>query len=224
MPQHSDGATTAERLRAEPPRDLYPWFQVVQDIDREQGGRLDWPVVFGNDRPVEIDIGCGRGLFLFNAATQHPDVNYLGIEIDYKEGRRAARRLMKRRLPNARILGGDVKIPLARMIPAGSVAAIHVYFPDPWWKTRHRKRRVFTAAFVELCAQALQPGGLLHSWTDVEEYFGVISQLMASHSAFEPLTPPAERQPTHDLDYQTSFERKGRQAGTPIHRGLWRKR
>lgn len=209
--------------RREPPRDLYPWFLVIEDVDREYGGRLDWPAFFGNDRPVELDVGSGRGLFLVNSATSRSDVNFLGIEIDYKEGRRGARRLMKRRLPNARVLGGDVKIVLGRLISPGSVAAIHVYFPDPWWKQRHRKRRVFNEQFVELCAQALVPGGLLHSWTDVEEYFGVISGLMAAHPAFEPLPPPPERQPTHDMDYQTSFERKGRQRGSTIWRGLWRK-
>lgn len=214
----------AERLRREPPRDLFPWFLTIQDVDREFGGALDWPKFFGNTQPVALDIGCGRGLFLFNASTTHPDTNYLGIEIDYKEGRRAATRLMKRQLPNARILGGDVKIPLTRLIAPGSVAEIHVYFPDPWWKLRHRKRRVFNAEFVDLCARTLQPGGHLHSWTDVEEYFGVISGLMGLHPDFETLPPPAERPPEHDLDYQTSFERKGRKAGTTIHRGLWRRR
>lgn len=213
-----------ERLRREPPRDLYPWFLTIQDVDREFGGQLDWPAFFGNSQPVQLDIGSGRGLFLFNAATTQPNQNFLGIEIDYKEARRAARRLMKRRLPNARVLGGDVKIPLSRMIAPQSVAAVHVYFPDPWWKQRHRKRRVFNRAFVDLVAAILIPGGRLHSWTDVEEYFGVISELMESHPEFESLPPPAERSPEHDMDYQTSFERKGRQAGTPIHRGLWRRK
>ena len=213
-----------EHHRPEPPRDLYPWFRTQQDVDREHDGRLDWPVLFGNDHPVELDIGSGRGLFLFNASTSHPETNYLGIEIDYKEGRRAAKRLQKRSLRNARVLGGDVKVALRRMIPPGSVSAVHVYFPDPWWKQRHRKRRVFNEEFVNLCAMILQPGGLLHSWTDVEEYFGVIGELMQGHDAFETLPPPDERLPEHDMDYQTSYERKGRKAGSTIHRGLWRRR
>jgi tRNA (guanine-N7-)-methyltransferase len=219
----SEPAPTPRRRR-EPPRDLYPWFLVIEDVDREYGGRLDWPTFFGNDRPVELDVGSGRGLFLVNSAMSRTDVNFLGIEIDYTEGRRGARRLMKRHLPNARVLGGDVRVVLGRLIAPGSVAAIHVYFPDPWWKQRHRKRRVFNEQFVELCALALTPGGLLHSWTDVEEYFGVISGLMAAHPAFEALPAPPERPPTHDMDYQTSFERKGRQQGRTIWRGLWRKK
>ncbi|MFV0445405.1 MAG: tRNA (guanosine(46)-N7)-methyltransferase TrmB [Planctomycetaceae bacterium] len=213
-----------EHLRREPPRDLYPWFLTIQDVDRDYSGRLDWREFFGNDQPVQLDIGSGRGLFLFNAAMTHPEQNFLGIEIDYKEGRRAAQRLKKRGLTTARVLGGDVKIPLTRMIAPHSVAAVHVYFPDPWWKQKHRKRRVFNAEFVDLAAQILMPGGLLHSWTDVAEYFGVISELMNNHPQFHTLAAPEERAPEHDMDYQTSFERKGRKAGTAIHRGLWQRK
>ena len=75
-----------------PPTDLKPYFLVLDDIDQEYGGRLDWPVFFGNDKPVEIDVGCGRGLFVFSASENRPDTNFLGIEIDYREGRRGARR------------------------------------------------------------------------------------------------------------------------------------
>jgi tRNA (guanine-N7-)-methyltransferase len=211
-------------MRAAPPKDLSPWFLTLADVDADHGSRLDWGTFFGNSQPVELDVGSGRGLFLLNAALAHPDHNYLGLELDYKEGRRAALRLKKRTLPNARVLGGDAKVALARMIAPASVDAVHVYFPDPWWKQRHRKRRVFNAEFVELVARALKPGGELHSWTDVEEYFGVITSLANAHPAFELLPAAAERPPEHDLDYQTSYERKGRQAGTPIHRAAWRRR
>ena len=103
------------------------------------------------------------------------------------------------------------------------MSAVHVYFPDPWWKKKHRRRRVFTDEFADLAAQVLKPNGLLHSWTDVEEYFGVISALMNHHAQFTALEPPPERPPAHDMDYQTSFERRSRQAGCPIHRGLWQR-
>ncbi len=207
-----------------PPTDLKPYFLVLDDIDQEYGGRLDWPVFFGNDKPVEIDVGCGRGLFVFSASGNRPDTNFLGIEIDYREGRRGARRLQKQERPNARILGGDVNVAFTRMIEPHSVEAIHVYFPDPWWKRRHRRRRVFTDQFATLCAGLLRPGGHLHSWTDVEEYFGVISSLMNHHELFEACPAPEERGPEHDMDYQTSFERKKRQAGWQIHRGLWQRK
>jgi tRNA (guanine-N7-)-methyltransferase len=199
--------------------DLKPYFLTLNDLP----GPLDWSAFFGNHNPVELDIGCGRGLFLFTASTSHPDVNYLGLELDYHEGRRAATRLWKRSQPNARVLGGDARIALAKFLPPESVAAVHVYFPDPWWKRRHKRRRLFTDEFVELARGVLRRGGLFHSWTDVEDYFEVIRALMDHHAGFETLPVPAENAPAHDLDYQTSFERKKRQLGATIHRGLWKK-
>jgi tRNA (guanine-N7-)-methyltransferase len=153
-----------------------------------------------------------------------PDHNYLGIELDYKEGRRSAKRLQKRALDHARVAGGDAKEFLRRNVPPHSVAAAHVYFPDPWWKRKHKKRRLFNDEFADLLAIVLQPGGLLHSWTDVEEYFGVISVLMNHHPDFESQQCPPLADPAHDLDYQTNFHRRRAQAGCTIYRGLWRRR
>jgi tRNA (guanine-N7-)-methyltransferase len=207
-------------MRREPPVDLKPYFLTLDDL----AGPLDWKTFFGNENRVELDIGCGRGLFLVNASTSHPQTNYLGIELDYKEGRRGARRLWKRSQPNARVLGGDARVALSKHIPRESVAAVHVYFPDPWWKRKHKRRRLVTDEFVDLVATVLEPGGLLHAWTDVEDYFAVIRALFDHHSAFEILPPPSEQAPAHDLDYQTSFERRKRQLGATIYRGQWRKR
>src|SRR5690554_4282304 len=130
----------------QPAVDLRPYFLSLDDVSEP----IDWSEFFGNDHPVELDIGCGRGLFLLNASLAHPDTNYLGLELDYKEGRRAARKLYKRELPNARVIGGDCRIPLSSLIPAESVAAAHVYFPDPWWKKKHKRRRLFTDEFTDL--------------------------------------------------------------------------
>jgi tRNA (guanine-N7-)-methyltransferase len=207
-------------MRREPPVDLLPYFLTFDDLD----GPLDWSGFFGSDNPVELDVGCGRGLFLVNASTSRPETNFLGLELDYKEGRRGARRLLKRSLPNARVLGGDARVALSKLILRESVAAVHVYFPDPWWKRKHKRRRLFTDEFVQLVLGVLKPKGLLHSWTDVADYFEVIRALMDHHPDFEALSPLPEKKPTHDLDYQTSFERKKRQLGATIHRGLWRKR
>ncbi len=201
------------------PPDLRPWFQTLHNTQ----GMIDWPEFFGNDHPVEIDVGSGRGLFLVTSGEANPCINYLGIELDYREARRAARRLKKRRLHNVRVIGGDVRTAFIMHVPPASVDAVHVYFPDPWWKRRHRRRRVFTDEFADLAAEVLKPGGLLHSWTDVEEYFGVISGLMDRHPRFITLDPPAEREPEHDMDYQTSFERKKRKDGWSIYRGLWQR-
>ena len=204
-----------------PPTDLLPYFQTLHDFDAAGVRTFDWTEIFDNDHPVEIDVGSGRGMHLVSAGTANPDRNFLGIEVDYREGRRAARRLQKRSLDNVRVLGADVHAVFRNYITPASVAAIHVYFPDPWWKRKHRRRRVFSDQFADECARLLQPGGLLHSWTDVEEYFGVISALMDNHPGFRTLPSPVESAPAHDLDYRTSFERRKRKDGLPIYRGCW---
>jgi tRNA (guanine-N7-)-methyltransferase len=203
-----------------PHHDLFPYFRTLDDLPRPAA----WTEIFERVQPVELDIGCGRGMFLVNAATSHPDRNFFGIELDYKEGRRGAKRLKRRGLENVRVLGGDAKEFLRHYAPSHSVAAAHVYFPDPWWKRKHKKRRLFNDEFVGLLAAVVAPGGLVHSWTDVEEYFGVISALMDHAPDFEPLPVPDLPPPAHDLDYQTSFHRRRAQAGCSIYRGLWRRR
>ena len=204
-------------MRPPPTEDLAPWFLTLADLQ----GEIDWHEFFGNEHPVELDVGGGRGLFLFNASISHPHRNYCGIEIDYREGRRTARRLKKRNLPNARVLGGDARMALESLIPNNSVAAVHVYFPDPWWKRKHRRRRIFTDSFLELVSRVLIPGGELHSWSDVEEYFQDIRNLVDHHPGFTSRPLPDLRDPEHDMDYLTSYERKGRKAGSEIHRGRW---
>lgn len=205
---------------------LEPWFFTSNELAPllRDDGRIEWSRLFEADQPVEIDVGCGRGMFLVNTSTATPGHNFLGLEIDFREAKRTAARLVRRKSPNARVFGGDAREALIRWIPPQSLAAVHVYFPDPWWKRKHRRRRVFTDEFVMLAARALKPGGLLHSWTDVEEYFGVIRSLMDHSEHFEILPPPPERTPESDLDYQTSFERRQRQEGCTIYRGLWRRR
>lgn len=207
-------------MQTAPIKPIKPWFQTVPEI----GPHLRWNEFFGNDFPVELDIGCGRGLFLFNAAVTTPDTNFVGLEIDYREGRRTATRLMKQNLPNARVIGGDGTSVLASMIEPGTVQGAHVYFPDPWWKKRHRKRRIFNFEFTRLLARILKPGGFVHHWTDVADYFEMVRGLMDGHADFEICPPPPERDADHDMDYHTSFERKKRKLGLPIYRALWRRR
>jgi tRNA (guanine-N7-)-methyltransferase len=203
-----------------PPPDLRPYFQTLDDLPTPP---LDWAAFFGNSQSVELEVGTGRGLFLMNAGQMFPDRNFLGVEYDLKEARRAARRMKKRNLNNVRILGANANILLPKYLQTGSVMAVHVYFPDPWWKRRHRKRRIFNPEFVAEVARILHPGGLLHSWTDVEEYFGVIRKVVAGNPSFLELPPPDERQPRHDMDYHTSFERKKRKLGLPIFRACWQR-
>jgi tRNA (guanine-N7-)-methyltransferase len=219
-----DGAALAFSIASARPahaNDLAPYFFTLGDVPPAP---LHLAELFGNENPVEVEVGTGRGLFLVNAGTTCPETNFLGIEYDFKEARRAARRLQKRGLANVRILGADAKIVLPRSLPDACAKSLHVYFPDPWWKRRHKRRRVFNAEFLVQAARILEPGGLLHAWTDVEEYFGVMTALVAANPALAALPPPAERQAAHDMDYHTSFERKKRKLGLPIFRARWIRR
>ena len=205
-------------LRRQPAQSLFPWYRLLEQLPAPP---LNFEELFPVSQPVELEVGSGRGLFLMNAAMLQPHINFLGIECDLKEARRAARRVQKRNLQNARMIGGDARRLIAHYLPTGCLSAVHVYFPDPWWKRRHRKRRIFCPTFVAEVARLLRPGGSLHSWTDVEEYFGQIRKLVNQSPVLAEQPPPDEKAPRHDMDYHTSFERKKRQAGLPIYRAQW---
>jgi tRNA (guanine-N7-)-methyltransferase len=205
----------------QPIPDLKPYFLTYDDLG---AGPLSWPEFFGNSHPVEVEVGTGRGMFIVNAGETRPDTNFIGMEIEYTEGRHAAKRLQKRNLLNARILGGDARVGLPKFIPSKSIAAMHVYFPDPWWKRKHWARRIFDGWFLNEVSRILVSGGILHAWTDVEAYFQVMLEVIKVNPDFLPLPPPEERPATHDMDYHTSFERKKRKAGLPIYRGRWERR
>ncbi len=182
---------------------------------------IDWAVLFANGHPVEVEVGTGKGLFLLATAAARPDTNFLGVEIVRKYQLYAATRFAVRELPNAKTACADAKLVLRDHVRAGSLAAVHVYFPDPWWKTRHRKRRVFTPEFAALAARSTTVGGRLHIATDVEEYFGVMTAIVHDMPAYRELPPPGENVPAHDMDYMTNFERKARKKGTPVWRAVY---
>ena len=179
---------------------------------------IHWQGLFGNDHPVELEIGSGKGLFLINAASNASSHNFLGVELARKYARMAAERLARRQLANAKIWRGDARLVMGRLVPEASLRAVHVYFPDPWWKKRHKKRRVFTEELVEQIDRALEPGGGLRVASDVEEYFALIQSLIAANSRFREEPVPALARPDHELDYLSNFERKYRIEGRPIFR------
>jgi len=179
---------------------------------------LDWRAVFNNDHPVELEVGFGKGLFLLTAAQAHPEINFAGVEIVRKYQLFTATRLAKRGLGNVRVACADALQFLPACVAPASLQAVHVYFPDPWWKKRHHKRRIFTAEFVAECTRVLRPGGQFHAVTDVEEYAQVMSTVFAGQPALRLLPPLSEHEPAHDLDYLTNFERKFRKQGKSIFR------
>jgi tRNA (guanine-N7-)-methyltransferase len=178
--------------------------------------------LFGRAAPLEIEVGSGKGLFLAGAAAARPGHDFLGIEVAAKYARYAAARLAKRSLANARLVHGDGLRLFREFLPNGSTAAVHVYFPDPWWKARHKKRRVMNEAFLLDVERVLAPQGVLHFWTDVEEYFQTALALVAQTTKLAGPLPVPETPPEHDLDYRTHFERRTRLAGEAVYRAEFR--
>jgi tRNA (guanine-N7-)-methyltransferase len=179
---------------------------------------LDWPELFGNTNPVEIEVGMGKGLFLLTSALARPDTNFFGIEIVRKYQLYATSRFAVRQLKNVKTVCADARWVIGRFVLVGSVAAVHVYFPDPWWKARHKKRRVFTPSFAADVARVIAPGGRLHVASDVEEYFGVMTGILRVMPTFREVRSEISTTSLEKAGYQTNFERKARQVGTPIWR------
>jgi tRNA (guanine-N7-)-methyltransferase len=171
-----------------------------------------WRTIFGNDHPVEIEIGPGTGTFVLSVAPAHPERNYFAVEHSNSRAVQLEAAVAGRGLRNVRILRADAGCVVSRLIPAASVAAYHIYFPDPWWKRRHHRRRLVTPAFVTLLARTLVGGGRVYIATDVDEVF---ARMHAALSASGHFTLDAALRSPRTL--HTRFEHKGLTRGATIH-------
>ncbi len=135
-------------------------------------------------RPLEIEIGFGRGDFLLDRAARMPARPFVGFEVKTKAVRLALRRVEKRGLENLWLSDDDVRVGLPLAIPDRRVDAMHVLFPDPWWKAQHKLKRLFSPPFVDLLAAKIRPGGYLHFKSDVEQYGQLVRHLLSRHAAF----------------------------------------
>jgi tRNA (guanine-N7-)-methyltransferase len=174
--------------------------------------------LFGELRPLEVEVGSGKGLFLAAATRATPEHDFLGIEVARKYARHAAARLAKQQSNNGLMVCADALVLFREWFPEASLAAVHVYFPDPWWKKRHKKRRVLNAEFLRDVERTLVSGGRLHFWTDVEEYFQTTLELIRETVKLQGPLPVAEKAAEHDLDYRTHFERRTRKNEEPVYR------
>jgi tRNA (guanine-N7-)-methyltransferase len=142
---------------------------------------FSWRALFGNDRPVELEIGTGKAGFLLRRARARPEGNFLGIERAGEFYRFAVDRLQRWQVPNVRMLRIDAIHFMRVVCPRESLTALHVYHPDPWPKRRHHKRRLFQALFVEAAVQGLVHGGHWAVQTDHADYFEIIRALLLGH-------------------------------------------
>ncbi|HBJ38223.1 MAG TPA: tRNA (guanosine(46)-N7)-methyltransferase TrmB [Planctomycetaceae bacterium] len=191
--------------------------------------------LFGNDSPLELEIGSGKGLFMQNRSGKHPEHNFLGVEIAYKYAVQAAERLAKHNRTNAIMASGDAEPLLEKSFPDQTLAAVHIYFPDPWWKKKHKKRRVVNPQSVKHIYRILTTNGSFHFWTDVLEYFeSAIEMIAAEVPQFGPPIPeepeseqtevPAGSNPSPTPSYRTHFERRSRLHQIPVYRVRYDKR
>ncbi len=172
--------------------------------------------------PLELEVGSGKGLFLTNASGQYPQRNFVGCELSRKYARFAAARLARLQRPNAVVVQGDAGRFFAQLPPA-CAAAVHVYFPDPWWKKRHRRRRIMQPPFLRQIERVLTPQGVLHFWTDVQEYHQSALQDLAATTDLQGPFDTAEEPAETDMDFRTHFERRMRLHGSDVWRVQFRK-
>ena len=145
-------------------------------------GTVDFAGLFGRSGPVQIEIGSGKGTFLLSQAQANPDVNFLGLEWANKYYRYAVDRIGRWGLKNVRLIRTDAADFIARRLAADSVDCFHIYFPDPWPKKRHHKRRFLNQANFELLLRALKTGGMIQIATDHEDYFQQIKDIVRQNS------------------------------------------
>ena len=182
---------------------------------------LTWSQIASGEGPIELEIGSGKGLFLLSAAAERPLHTFVGIELAAKFAHGAADRLAKRNVSNATMLRGDAQKFLAQVVPDQSLIAVHVYFPDPWWRNKHKKRRVLNEQALRDIERCLAAGGQLHFWTDVLDYYEhICAQLMDTTKLVGPRYVP-QRAAEHSMDYTTHFERRARTHGQPVYRALF---
>jgi tRNA (guanine-N7-)-methyltransferase len=135
------------------------------------------------DGPWEVEIGFGKGRFLLRRATVEPEGRFLGIEVARKYYRLAQKRRRKQGLSNVILVAGEALYLLSVALPAAFAAVVHVYFPDPWPKSRHQKRRLFDPESVDLVIGLLEPGGRLYFATDHLDYGELVAEILGSHPA-----------------------------------------
>ena len=178
---------------------------------------LDFEAIYGNRAPLEVDLGCGDGLFIAAAAAANPARNFLGIDRMPGRVRSASRKIELGALPNARILEIEISYAVRNLLPAASVTVFHLMFPDPWPKRRHSPRRIVTEDFFGALHRALASDGLVRIATDEADYFREIERLAARSPGFVKVST---REPSESV---TTFEKRFQEEGLEIHRLQLRK-
>lgn len=179
---------------------------------------LRWTNVFPQSQPIELELGAGDGSFLLRYAELHPEHHFVGVERLMGRLRKIDRKGRRLGLTNLRAIRFEAAYLLRYLLPASSLCAVHVYFPDPWPKLKHRPYRLINEEFPRLAARVLEPEGVVHLRTDHLDYF---SQMLAVFSA-SPLFE-STRTPDELLAIETDFEREFHAQGIATQSASYRK-
>jgi tRNA (guanine-N7-)-methyltransferase len=180
------------------------------------GTPADLSAIYGRSAPLVVEIGCGGGRTILGMAAEHPEWNCMGVERAGEYYRMLRDRASKRRLPNFRIARTDAAYLIDRFFADNSVFQYHIYFPDPWPKKRHHKRRLFSENFCASLRRTLQPGGTLFVASDHHEYYlEMLPRLKAVLPMIE-RSEPWEDAPEGRTNYEVKYIKQGR----PIYRAF----
>lgn len=179
-----------------------PFFRALALDDESGKNGVGLRAALASETSLEVEIGFGRGDFLLDRAARYPERLFIGYETRIKATRLFLARIARAGIENTWISDDDARFSMPRVIPQGRVSIMHILFPDPWWKTQHLARRLFTPPFVDLLAALLEPGGILHFKSDVQEYGELVQYLVESNLAFRAHDPAlkarvGENAPTH---------------------------
>jgi tRNA (guanine-N7-)-methyltransferase len=200
LPTVSPGGTLIHRLAS-----------ILEPLEPEK--------LFPQVQPLEVELGSGDGSFAAQYAQQHPDRNFLAVERLLGRLRKIDRKGQRAGLTNLRLVRIEASYFVEFLLPRESVSALHVYFPDPWPKRKHRKHRLVNGRFAGLVHRALGPGGTVYLRTDDEDYFAQMTAVFAAHTSFLLVETPAELG-----GFLTDFEKDFRAKGVATLRAAYRRR
>lgn len=197
------------------------WPQYGLEAD---AGLLDLAQVFGRDAPTYVEIGFGMGSSLAQMAQDNPQNNYIGIEV-HRPGVGALCKLIEEKnLTNIRIFNHDAVEILEKQIPQNCLSGVYLFFPDPWHKARHKKRRIVQPAFVAKLAEHLVPGGEFHMATDWEDYAEHMMEVMSAAPDYTNAAGKGQFTPRPDYRPLTKFEQRGHRLGHGVWDLIFKKR